>query len=62
MANTTVTIVGLWDGRIPSVVYNIQFDLPQGPIVARPLRHEILSIVTVLITNQDIRKKVVYEQ
>jgi hypothetical protein len=37
----------LWEyGKIPSVFYNSQFDLPQGPIVARPVRHEIPSIVT----------------
>lgn len=47
----------LWEyGKIPSVVYNIQFDLPQGPIVARPVRHEIPSIVTGSLSSYNLRE------
>jgi len=57
-SNATIPLMVnlLWEyGKVPSVLFNLQFDLPQVPIVARPVRHEIPSTVTGALLSHDLR-------
>ncbi|KAJ5748244.1 uncharacterized protein N7511_009940 [Penicillium nucicola] len=48
----------LWGwGKIPSVIYNMQFDILQSPIVVHPLRHEIPSILFPMCRQQDLPRQ-----